>query len=179
MDPREKIINKFVDLFNLENNGRLDSEQIQTFASEIEKGIYNKAIKFADEKNIIKKWDNTIFTQMYKQFAIQVYTNLSKDTYVKNLRLFDRLIDGEFLPYELATMDPQYLFPEHWKPFIDEKSKRDRVLYEINKEMATDEYKCSRCHKRECSFYQLQTRSADEPMTTFITCLNCGKRWKM
>ena len=49
---------------------------------------------------------------------------------------------------------------------------------EINKEQATDQYQCSRCHKRECTYYQLQTRSADEPMTTFVTCLNCGKRWR-
>ena len=41
--------------------------------------------------------------------------------------------------------------------------ERDRNLYEINKEMATDVYKCGRCKKRECIFYQLQTRSADEP----------------
>ena len=93
--------------------------------------------------------------------------------------LLDRMIKGEFQPYELATMDPQYTFPEHWKPLIDEKSKRDRMLYEVNKEMATDIYTCGRCHKKECSYYQLQTRSADEPMTTFVTCLNCGKRWKM
>ena len=44
--------------------------------------------------------------------------------------------------------------------------------------MATDQYQCGRCHKRLCTYYQLQTRSADEPMTTFVTCLNCGKRWK-
>ena len=63
---------------------------------------------------------------------------------------------------------------------IDElfENKRDRYLFEINKEMATDQYKCGRCHKRECTYFQLQTRSADEPMTTFVTCLNCGKRWK-
>ena len=30
----------------------------------------------------------------------------------------------------------------------------------------------------QCSYYQLQTRSADEPMTTFVTCINCGARWK-
>jgi DNA-directed RNA polymerase subunit M/transcription elongation factor TFIIS len=75
-------------------------------------------------------------------------------------------------------MEPQYLFPEHWKPLLDEKTKRDRTLYEINKEMATDIYTCGRCKKKECTYYQLQTRSADEPMTTFVTCLNCGKRWK-
>ena len=70
------------------------------------------------------------------------------------------------------------MFPEHWKDIYDEKEKRDKFLYEVNKDMATDIFKCGRCKKSECSYYQLQTRSADEPMTTFVTCLNCGKRWK-
>ena len=64
------------------------------------------------------------------------------------------------------------------KSLLDAKTTRDRYLYEINKEMATDAYTCGRCFKKECTYYQLQTRSADEPMTTFVTCLNCGKRWK-
>lgn len=42
----------------------------------------------------------------------------------------------------------------------------------------TEEFKCGRCGKRKCKYYQLQTRSADEPMTTFVTCINCGNRWK-
>ena len=39
--------------------------------------------------------------------------------------------------------------------------------------------RCSRCKKKtNCDYYQLQTRSADEPMTTFVTCLECNKQWK-
>jgi len=54
-----------------------------------------------------------------------------------------------------------------------------RVYWEQDlKSAATDEFKCYKCQKRQCTYYQLQTRSADEPMTTFITCLNCGNRWK-
>lgn len=45
-------------------------------------------------------------------------------------------------------------------------------------EAETDQFKCGRCGKRRCKYYQLQTRSADEPMTTFVTCVNCGNRWK-
>lgn len=29
----------------------------------------------------------------------------------------------------------------------------------------TDAFKCGRCHQRKCTYYQMQTRSADEPMT--------------
>ena len=37
----------------------------------------------------------------------------------------------------------------------------------------TDLYKCYKCKERKCKVIQLQTRSADEPMTNFITCLVC------
>ena len=41
------------------------------------------------------------------------------------------------------------------KPYIDEKVERDRYLFEINKEQAIIQYQCGRCHKRECTYYQL------------------------
>ena len=53
----------------------------------------------------------------------------------------------EFNSYELAKMNHQRLFPERWKKLIDEKSKRDRCLYEINEELATDACACSGCHE--------------------------------
>ena len=48
----------------------------------------------------------------------------------------------------------------------------------IDNQAETDQFKCGKCHQRKCKYYQLQTRSADEPMTTFVTCVNCGNRWK-
>lgn len=42
----------------------------------------------------------------------------------------------------------------------------------------TDQFKCGKCKQRKTQYYQMQTRSADEPMTTFVTCTNCGNRWK-
>lgn len=43
----------------------------------------------------------------------------------------------------------------------------------------TDMWRCARCKERKCTYYQMQTRGGDEPMTTFVTCMVCGKRWKM
>ena len=57
--------------------------------------------------------------------------------------------------------------------------KRDKMKYEIKPEAMTERYKCRKCGSRKCSYYELQTRSADEPMTQFFTCLDCKNRWKM
>jgi len=40
----------------------------------------------------------------------------------------------------------------------------------------TSSFKCGRCGKNSCTYNQLQTRSADEPMTTFVLCLECGNK---
>ena len=45
-------------------------------------------------------------------------------------------------------------------------------------EASTDIFRCKKCKNNKCTYYQLQTRSADEPMTTFVTCINCGNRWR-
>ena len=47
-------------------------------------------------------------------------------------------------------------------------------LIELNKKIIT----CNKCKSNNCSYYQLQTRSADEPMTTFVTCTKCQRKWK-
>ncbi|KAF7361469.1 Transcription elongation factor S-II [Mycena sanguinolenta] len=45
-------------------------------------------------------------------------------------------------------------------------------------EAETSAFQCSKCKQRKCRYRQAQTRSADEPMTTFVTCVNCNHRWK-
>lgn len=181
--PRKATYETFLKLVTTENKKykkpeKLKKKEIILLSTDIEKGIYNATIKIADNKNIIKNWDNPIFLDLYRKFCIKVYSNLNTESYINNSRFFKRLIAKEFSGGELATMNHQRMFPEVWKEILDNKNKRDRYLYEVNKEMATDTYTCGRCHKNECSYYQLQTRSADEPMTTFVTCLNCGKRWR-
>jgi len=153
-------------------------ENLDKIIENIERGIYNYTIDSLDKRSIIKSWDNDIFKKTYINKAISIYTNLNSDTYIKNKRLMTRLMDKEFLPHEVVYMAPQENFPENWKELIDEREKTDKLLYEKDRGGATDQFRCSKCKKRECTYYELQTRSADEPMTIFICCLNCGKRWR-
>lgn len=115
---------------------------------------------------------------LYVDKVKSLLLNLDKKSNVKNLYLLKRLKKGEFKAHELAFMTPQEIFPENWKDLIAAKIKRDKNEGEIDLSAATDEFFCFKCKKRKCSYYQMQTRSADEPMTTFVTCMLCGNNWR-
>jgi len=50
---------------------------------------------------------------------------------------------------------------------------------EKNLRSTIKDFKCSRCGYTKAHLETRQTRSADEGMTHFITCLNCGKMYKI
>jgi transcription elongation factor S-II len=125
-----------------------------------------------------KRWENLAIRKIYVNKMRSLYSNIYGDGYIGNTGLIEKIRSGEFNIDNIATMSFQELYPEHWKKMMDEKYKRDKMLYEEKAEAMTDQFKCGRCKSRKCTYYELQTRSADEAMTTFITCLNCGNRWK-
>lgn len=148
-------------------------------AKDIEIGIYNNCIDYAIENKIPLRWDSESFKQLYLAKSRSIYINLNPKSSIKNKRLIKRLKDKEFLPHELATMKHENLYPEIWKDIIDKEILRTKAAYEPLAVAMTDRYTCGKCKKNKCSYYELQTRSADEPMTMFINCLHCGHRWKM
>jgi transcription elongation factor S-II len=75
-------------------------------------------------------------------------------------------------------MSAQELYPDIWEEIIVKNSRKMELLSKDNNVQGTDMFKCGKCHKRNCTYFQMQTRSADEPMTTFVTCLECANRWK-
>ena len=107
-----------------------------------------------------------------------IYININPKSTAGKRTLLNKIKKKKIKSKELAFMNHQELNPKMWKELIEAKIKRDKNLTEVDMSAATDEFKCYKCQKRLCTYYQLQTRSADEPMTTFITCLNCGNRWK-
>lgn len=144
----------------------------------IEKGIYNYTIEKCISNSIIPIWDNQEFVDIYISKSKNIYSNLNVTCYVKNKNLLDKVKSGKIAAYELAFMDTYKLFPEMWVDIIEEKTKLEKMLKESLKESATDLFECPRCHKRKTIYCEVQTRSSDEPMTKFITCLECGCKWK-
>jgi transcription elongation factor S-II len=144
----------------------------------LEKGIFETAHNYANKNHVPRNWKSPIFTEIYRQVVRSVFSNIHPDSPVKNLRLLTRILDGEFTLYELPSMTSYEMFPEKWFELRNKQLQREQKILEGNKSRATDQFKCRRCGKRECTYYELQTRSADEPMTIFVTCLNCGKEWR-
>tara|TARA_B100001059_G_scaffold195190_1_gene199613 strand:- start:199 stop:711 length:513 start_codon:yes stop_codon:yes gene_type:complete len=138
----------------------------------LEKGIYNYSIDHANKLNVVKKWDNIYFVKIYLDRVRTIRINLKNDN-VKNL-----IISKDIKAHTLAYMSHQEMQPDKWEALIQEKKIRDDNKYEPKLEASTDNFKCWKCKSNKCTYYQLQTRSADEPMTTFVNCLDCGNRWK-
>ena len=147
-------------------------------ANKLEESLFNYICDKSLQRKIIRKWDNQFFRKMYFNKARSLYTNLDKNSYVKNTYLINQIETGMIEIEKIPFMNYQEMFPEHWKRLLDEKYKREKLLYEEKMEAMTDQFKCGRCKSKKCTYYELQTRSADEAMTTFISCLNCGNRWK-
>lgn len=155
------------------------NEEATKFVREIESGVYNWAIDAATDRSIFRSWQNPMFLRLYEDKLRSVGANLDPGSYIGNARLLSRMRDSEFSPRELASMAHRNVFPEVWQSTIETKMKRDAQLGESTVASMTDQFKCRKCKKRETIFYEVQTRSADEPMDLRIYCINCGNRWKM
>ncbi|KAM0681265.1 Transcription elongation factor A protein 1 [Glugoides intestinalis] len=79
---------------------------------------------------------------------------------------FVKLLPAEMQSEELKSKDSEYI-------------KDSLLAAQVATATAdTDMFQCGRCKQKKCTYSQLQTRSCDEPMTTFVTCTVCGHRWK-
>jgi len=158
---RENVITK---LNSIVNN--------KSICENLEKGIYNYAIKVCEEKNLLKKWSNESFVLLYIEKLRTLIINL------KDNDLLSKLLSKAVKAHEFVYMSHQELRPELWETLIEEKKIKDENKYTPKIEASTDNFICGKCKSKKCTYYQLQTRSADEPMTTFVTCLDCGNRFK-
>ncbi|KAF4520473.1 hypothetical protein B566_EDAN004724 [Ephemera danica] len=113
----------------------------------------------------------------YKNRVRSRVANL-KDT--KNPELRMNFLVGVITAQKLAVMTAEEMASNEMKNLRDKFKKEainDAQLAQVEG-TKTDLLKCGKCKKRNCTYNQMQTRSADEPMTTFVLCNECGNRWK-
>ncbi|OQV15375.1 Transcription elongation factor A protein 1 [Hypsibius exemplaris] len=133
-----------------------------TIAAEIETAI------FKEFRNTDVKYKNRIRSRI---MCIQ-------DS--KNPRLRENILLGVIPSERIAVMTSEEMASKEMKELRDRLSKEATE----GRQMATtggtetDLFQCGKCRQKKCTYNQVQTRSADEPMTTFVYCTNCGNRWK-
>ncbi|XP_042410468.1 transcription elongation factor TFIIS-like [Zingiber officinale] len=135
------------------------------------------------ESALFEKLGLSTGSQKYKYRSIMF--NL-RDNNNKDFRR--RALLGHVKPQEIATMTTQDMASDDRKAAY--KQLKEKLLFKCERRAApkatTDQFKCGRCGQRKTTYYQMQTRCADEPMlyylnqpmTTFVTCVNCNNHWK-
>lgn len=148
---------------------------------DIERGILEETIREAYKYNLPRVWKNSVVKEIYRALFAKVWRNLLPEDHpqsVKNPKLLTHVMSGLIQPGDLAKMSPQKLWPEHWRDLEEARIMRQIATLERSATASTDMFTCGRCGKNECTYREVQTRSADEPMTAFVLCLVCGNRWK-
>lgn len=123
-------------------------------AENVEKSIYNYCIQYASTHNLEKSWEEKLFSHVYKLKSCEIINMLDDKTI--------QLIEEK----KISTRD--IAFPK-------ENSTHDAIESDVQDGI----FQCRKCNSKKTTYYSLQTRSADEPMTNFITCVMCKHRWKM
>jgi transcription elongation factor S-II len=118
---------------------------------------------------------NNRLSQLLKNnIQLEKYTNIEYNI-INNKELKQRIINNEIDIDKLPWFEPYELDNKLWQSHIDKQQKN---LDTIEKMATVSIFKCRKCGDKKCTTYQLQTRSIDEPMTTFVTCKTCGNSWK-
>jgi len=164
---RDKVVQNFTEVTSSE------------IASELEAQLLYSIVNYCKLNGIDVDWANKVFWNTYRSKAISLYENLRTNGTVTNTENWaKKLLSREVDPKAFVDMPAEELCPSRWKAALDKIVEAEIRLYSKNVSAAIYLY-CSRCKKKsKCDYYQMQTRSADEPMTTFVTCLECDREWK-
>jgi len=162
---RAKIFNLLREKFRSQYN---NSSELSNFAKELEHAIFT-----ASESMKVD----------YVKHARERILILSDKEHQKEI--IEGLINGLISFSDYAEKEPRELLSKHKLEELEEKTKKWSMaamqsdFYMRNTETKDSEFQCPKCKHRKIFSTQKQTRSADEPMTTFFKCLNCDYNWKM
>lgn len=142
--------------------------------------LWNSTLRDCQNDGIELEWSASLDVRSFRERYTQRAINLDVFNLKPNDALRDALTSGRLGVKKFVTMKPWERNPGLWNPVFD------RVAFKaLRKELTLDAHKapdgllqCRKCKSKKTTYTQLQTRSADEPLTTFALCLACGTRWK-
>ena len=155
MKIRKKTVTMFNDYMSLDESLQIESEIMK----------YTK-LKLKD-KEYEQQWENIKVRRIYCQKARSLIYNIKHSKTLK-----ERIKSKEVSIDNLTKLSFEDMMPERY----EEINKR-RIKMETTQFNFEGLYKCEKCNSKKTTYYQLQTRSADEPCTTYIQCLDCMNTW--
>ncbi|XP_016159281.1 PREDICTED: transcription elongation factor A protein 3 isoform X2 [Ficedula albicollis] len=159
---RDKCVEMLAAALRMDDDYKEFSVNCEKMASEIEDHI------FQELRSTDMKYRNRVRSRI---------SNL-KDP--KNPGLRRNVLCGAIEPGLIARMTAEEMASDELKRLRSAMTQEAIREHQMAKTggTVTDLFQCSKCKKKNCTYNQVQTRSADEPMTTFVLCNECGNRWK-
>ena len=163
----------------------------------IEISIYNYTINYIRHNKIIEiyklhkknkrkivnnneiSWNNDRFKRIYLAKARSILFNLKNEN---NPTFKTNVINNIISSRNIVNLKPEEIYPEIWEDTFQRILNKEMIRIKNEgkelEEAHEGQYECRKCKCKKVSYYELQTRSADEPMTVYFTCLNCQNHWK-
>lgn len=121
-------------------------------------------------------YDPKFLKSIYDDKIYNILLNLDSKNHIKNKTFKQNLLAGKINPKEVAFMAPAQMHPEKWQYWIKKKEYKE---WRENSIAYSDTYQCGKCKERKCKITQLQTRSADEGATIYVSCMVCHHTFKI
>lgn len=153
----------------------VDQEVAMKYSKNLAVEVFNYSLRKSKSLNINPSWECKEFCLIYGHKAYNILLHLDVDSRVSDHTLINMIKDG-ILTREIIEMEIYKLAPS-----VSEEH-RNRVSMQANIQnrlKITTLHTCRVCGKNNASYEQKQVRSADEPSTIFLECLECHNKWKV
>ena len=168
MELRKYVISQYAELLSLEED--------DTIPRNLEIGTNNWAINKSLKMRQTPAFDNRKHTERYKQKFLELKKCLQFSPDLKK-----KLLNKEVKTSMIFDMQPNHMWPggpydKRLQASIERAMKKEVSI--VNEKDYKGLFKCAKCREYKTTYYEMQTRSADEPMTVFVTCHICDITWK-
>lgn len=128
--------------------------------------IYNALVLEDAKMELVLAIAMNIEVELYKTFQTSEYKEKMRSLYLNlkaNERLRQSILLEEIKPSKLITMSTEELADDSIKQLneVDKEQMMKNSMEAATTQASTDQFKCGNCKQRKCTYYQMQTRSAD------------------
>ncbi len=140
-------------------------------AFKIELSIFEYSLIYCQNHKFNMEFVKAVYEDKYQN----IISNIIDTPGINNKTFKNLLLENKINPCYVAFLSPAQIHPDKWQYFI---KKKEYIEQKENNISYSNAYKCYKCGESKAKVTQAQTRSADEPMTTFVTCMVCQNTFK-